>query len=876
MTQDSQASDAPTVVRDDGAPVSEPVELSVGARLSRYVVVEIIGRGGIAQVCRAYDPKLRREVALKLLRLRSGDDGADAEVRLAREAQAMAQLSHPNVVPVFDVEAQGGLVFIAMEYVEGEDLRAWIARGPHPWREVLSKFVAAGRGLAAAHRAGIIHRDFKPHNVLLGHDARVRVTDFGLARAAGEAAMTPPASTMQALEDSMETSALTQDLTRDGTVMGTPAYMAAEQHDGKTPDVASDQFSFCVALWEGLYGQRPFRGRTTEALGQAKRHGEIESPPSASKVPGWLHQVVLRGLHRDPRKRWPSMDALLAALARDPTRRRWALAAGAVIPALLGAALGGRAIIQARTTASCEAKGGAIEDLWNADVREQVAAALRGTGVANAEATAQKTMPWLDAYAREWQSARADVCMAAHVRSDLSQALLEKALWCLDERWMDFGALVAELRRGEAGVVVRAVNAAANLPRMERCLDEDALADLPTPPARQRDQVRTIKAELSRAGALLQAARHAEGIAVARSALAEADAVEWPPLRVAARICLAELLEGTGDYPEAERHLTDAYVEGIRSDDAEAMAGAAVMQIALVGDRLARHDDGRLWGQLAEPHVRRIEPVEGTSTSTLLHNLAVIDEITGQYDEAKAGYERALAIRETVLGPEHPRVATTLANLANVISDQGAFEEARVLYERAAEIRKEAMGSEHPDYASTLNNLAILRDDQGASAEALELYRRALAIWEKALGPEHPRVAVVVGNMGGTHLKLGEHDEARRALERALSILEATLGPEHPFYAAFLESLTQVLLAQGDTEDAVRSARQALAIHEKVGSSAQALSNSRFVLAQALWATNERELARAQAREAVAAFPKDGNAKELEWIEQWLEEHAGD
>jgi tetratricopeptide (TPR) repeat protein len=860
---------------------------------SRYVLLGQLGEGGAGLVFRAYDPELDRKVAIKLLQASASGQAEETEgrARLRREAQAMAKLSHPNIISVFDVgtydEAELGAssdgsadldipprgVFVVMELLEGPDLHTWLGQAQRTWREVLSVFLAAARGLAAAHTTGLIHRDFKPENVIVADDGRVRVLDFGLAGVLGEP-VTAKMVTQPRSRESGETptfDALTTPLTRHGTVMGTPAYMSPEQHRGETTDARTDQYSFCVALYEALHGEPPFRGSTTEALAEAKREGELAPVPSGSTVPGWLQQVVVRGLHSDPQARWPSMDALVVALGNDPARRRRMYAAGAVILGLVAASLGGREIVQARAQAGCEAQGSTIETVWTPGAREQVGTALRSTGVANAEATAEKTVPWLDAYAREWRAARTDACVATHVRGDLSEALLDRALWCLDERRMDFEALVTELAHAEAGAVERAVRAATNLPRVDPCLDQQALAHVPAPPASQRDRVRAVKADLSRARALFQAARYDEGIALARAAVSAADDIEWPRLRAAARIALGELLAGSGDYHESERQLTDAYVEGIGCDDVEAMADAASGLTMVVGNRLARHDDGRLWGKLAEPHVRRVEPTEGVRTSRLLNNRASLEKITGQYDAAETGFRRALTIRETVLGRTHPLVAGTLNNLANVMKDRGQLAEAQVLYERAAEMRKEVMGAGHPDYALTLGNLAILREAQDASAEALDLYQRALAVLEPAFGPENPRVATVLGNMAWTQLRLSHTDEARRSIDRALEIVAASLGPEHPNYALLLESLVWVQAAQGQAEEAVGSARKIVAILEKAESPSQAISWGRFHLAQALWGANERELALAEVRRAIADFPEDGDASQLADMRNWLE-----
>ena len=287
----------------------------VPVMIGRFRVLRPIGAGGMSLVYAAYDERLDRKVAVKLLK---GGGSPDNQARMLREAQAMAKLSHQNVVAVHEVGTWGEQVYIAMEFVKGMDLRAWLAHEPHAWPEVLEVFTAAGHGLSAAHRAGLVHRDFKPANVLLGDDGRVRVVDFGLVRQSDEVHAPGPGASMT----STPITNLHTTLTATGAILGTPAYMSPEQHEGRPADARSDQFSLCVALWEGLYGAPPFAGASLPSLAEAVCNGRVRPVPEDSRVPAWLRRVVLRGLSVDPAARWPGMDELLDELARDPDRLR--------------------------------------------------------------------------------------------------------------------------------------------------------------------------------------------------------------------------------------------------------------------------------------------------------------------------------------------------------------------------------------------------------------------------------------------------------------------------------------------------------------------------------------------------------------------------
>jgi hypothetical protein len=315
------------------------VVIERGTKIGRFVVVAELGAGGMGAVFAAHDPELDRQVALKLMK--GSGEGEEDRVRMLREGQAMARVTHANVITVYEVGVEDGAVFLAQELLDGGTLTEWLEE-PRPQHEIIDKFIAAGRGLAAAHAAGLVHRDFKPDNVLLGTDGRVRVADFGLARALGRAddqlAATVRGGGPSVAGDASSKSPMTERLTRTGAVMGTPMYMAPEQHRGERADARSDQFSFCVALYHALYGAWPFPGKTAVALADAVIAGRMQPPPRGRRVPVRLRRLLARGLRTDPAERYPSMAALLAELAAPPrSLGRIGLATGAL--ALAGGAL---------------------------------------------------------------------------------------------------------------------------------------------------------------------------------------------------------------------------------------------------------------------------------------------------------------------------------------------------------------------------------------------------------------------------------------------------------------------------------------------------------------------------------------------------------
>lgn len=308
------ASEAPPPLESDEKPVQAGTQ---PPRIGRYILLRAIGEGGMGVVYAAYDEELDRKVAVKILHpSRRGDD--QLRSRILREAQALARVSSPGVVHVYQVGETGGQIYIAMEFVNGTTLSKWQAEPGRSWQEILRMYSAAGRGLLSAHEAGLVHRDFKPDNVLIGKDGWPRVADFGLARVqTGQTGSSTDHSAITVIKEAELAKPPLPNLTKTGVAMGTPLYMSPEQHQGEPVDSRSDQFSFCVALYEALYGQMPFAANTMQSLYFNVVSGRILPRPADSHVPTIIHEAILRGLATKPDQRFPSMSELLAALSID-------------------------------------------------------------------------------------------------------------------------------------------------------------------------------------------------------------------------------------------------------------------------------------------------------------------------------------------------------------------------------------------------------------------------------------------------------------------------------------------------------------------------------------------------------------------------------
>jgi len=781
-------------------------------KLGRYVVLDVLGQGAMGVVLRAYDRELDRPVALKVLHQGLVERHAQ---RLRREAQALAKLSHPNVVQVYEVGEVEGQTFVAMELVKGRTLREWMEQQPRPdWRECVRVFMQVGAGLAAAHERGLIHRDFKPGNAIVDEKGRPRVLDFGLARLGGEADDEPSTIT-RTRPDVHEGVPLEASLTDTGAVLGTPAYMPPEQMDGGQVDARSDQFSFCVSLYEALHGKRPFEGHTMEALMVAVRAGKIRSAPKPTSVPEPLRKLLLRGLSTDPAERWPSMEALLERLQGlvAPRRRRW-LALGVTV-GLLGLG-GGLGVTQAMEWLSrCTGARGQLEGVWDEARREELRTAILGTGLSYAPDTWERVEPPLDRYAEAWAMEHTETCEATRVRNEQSEAEMSLRMACLRERRLHLRATVDELSRADATVVENAVRAVTSVPGLERCADVEALrADVPPPedPA-VAEQVAALDEQLVQAKAKQDTGKYEEALRLVDDVVEKGETLDYEPLMVRAWLRQGWLRDHLGDYEGAAAVLRPAYRAAVaRRMPAE--AGSASRKVLYVlGVRLARLAEARGWAEHAEAMSR----AEGTdeASAEYLEFLGTVARSEGKYDEARDSYERALAILEKARGPDHPDMAETLNSLGSLAQLQGKYDEARDSYERGLAIREKVLGPDHPVMTIWLNNLGILAFSQGKYDEAQRSFERALAIWEKALGPDHLRIAPALSNLGAVAYTQGKHEEARDLYERALAIEEKARGPNHPDVAMSLSNLGTLARSQGKYEEALALHERALAILEK-------------------------------------------------------------
>jgi tRNA A-37 threonylcarbamoyl transferase component Bud32/tetratricopeptide (TPR) repeat protein len=706
--------------------------LAEGARIGRYVVGEPLGAGAMAQVYAAWEPELDRRVALKVLREPPGADAGEARRRVVAEAQAMARLAHPNVVAVHEVGTVDDAVFVAMELVAGDTLRDWAAR-PRPWREVAAVLLEVARGLAAVHAAGVVHRDVKPDNVIVGADGRARLGDFGLARAAA-----PETET-----DGRVTAVATRAVpalgtpTATGVIAGTPAYMAPEVLAGRSADAASDQFSFGVMAWELLHGQRPHGGATSSALHAAASAGAPRSPRGA--VPRWLDAIVRRCLAPEPAARFASMSGVAAAVSRGLGGRRTAPWIG-----------GGLALAAAASVATWVAVRRAPSPVpLPKDVEclgRRVAGAAFGY---RSESVALKA----------WESRWGEVAGAACELSRLQPVRAAAQDRCLEVRRLEVKALLA---RPDAAVA----DALAALPDPAECAALDGGAD-PVPLDRTRaTAVREVDAGLPAIRAATAAGSAREVVAAATALVERARGADHAPTLADALIALAEATRGTGDLAAAAIHARDAAAAAERGHADATAADAWILRVAIAGDRrdLAAADELAV---LAEAVIGRAgnAPAKRARLDAMRGLMAYN---RGDLDAAGARLAAARAAHPHDDTVEVARIETALGQVARAA---GRLDAAERHLREAHRIDRGIYGERHPMIGHDLHNLAgVLRLRHELDA-ALATYREALAIADATAGTRSVAAGLSHNSIGLVLMERDEWDAARVELETALAIL---------------------------------------------------------------------------------------------------------
>lgn len=758
----------------------------------------------------------------------------------------MARVAHPNVVAVFEAglhepELGEASVFVAMELVEGQTLRDWVDETRPKWSRTLEVYREAGRGLAAVHDAGLVHRDFKPDNAMIDETGRVFVMDFGLARDTGFEA--------PAIDSPSAAATLIGKLTRTGALLGTPAYMAPEQFAGNVADARSDQYSFCVALYEALWQRRPYDANTPVALAATLIDGAPPKVPPPDDVPWGVRSAILRGLAANPDARWPTMDMLVAELSPRRRSRRILVGVTGIATAVVATSY---AAISGPETSVCAGAEEAIAETWNPKRAEEVVQAFERAAPTWGATAAQHAIALVDAYAEHWATEHASACRSALGDESTGDALLDARMRCLARRQAELDSVVEALTTADAGVVLHYERALEGLVEPERCTEPaylEATDDAPDDPrvARRVEELEQRLAAIHTArvlGAPQRALQQLEAMAT------EVAALDHPPLTVDLQIERASLLADLEPGPAAFDALERAYFGAVTARrDLEAVR-VALDLAGLLASTLHDLDAAQHWLELGQEGAERVGLIDGQVDISAAAaevarasgrigeaidlqvasmrrierecprpcgkavqryiELSTLENEAERIDDALAYADLAVQAIEATQGKDAPAMARALMRRAESLIDLDRPADAIAALRRVIELRTRDKGEGHLDTLGAMSLLGSALLGAGETEDGLALLEQTA---EKARDVEFPAFAgAVLNRLGGEYVDLERTDDARRVYLAAKDMAQQTLPPEHPAFAILESNLAHVEQTEGNHEQALVRFQRALAI----------------------------------------------------------------
>ncbi|MBL8946758.1 MAG: tetratricopeptide repeat protein, partial [Myxococcales bacterium] len=766
-----------------------------------------------------------------------------------------------------------------------------------PWREILGAFRQAARGLAAAHARGLVHRDFKPDNALVSTAGVVKVVDFGLATALQGTSSDPMRSTSDT--SAVAPSSPEGTITASGAIAGTPGYMAPEQFEGAPLDARADQFAFCVALWEALFGEPPFPRVALAQLIDAVQSGAIRPPPSGRGVPATVRRALERGLSPRREDRFVDMAALVTALERDPRRRA---VRGGAIALVLGAAavawgLGRRD--DPPTCAGLELPG------WDDATRRATAAAVIATGIPDAPATWARIERTIDEYRARWIEERAAACDAVIAAAD---ARPDPRLACGERRAGELAAVLERIATSDADALDHAILAVARLPDPRGCAAAAQLGQRPPPPTdpEARSAYLAWQAELAAADAAFAMSDLDEARRRTSAALEGARAIDRPDCEAEARFLLARIERAAGAFPAAREAFEAAYW-GARASGHDAIAAMAAIDLGefdaderpesaaswlehgqAIVDRLGGADPlrGRLLTNLGIAAMRardldravalqrealaiyeQLEGDDGLGTAVVLQNLGILQFMqSAPDDETRATLSRVRDIFTARLGAMHPDLAEPLVMLASLDHRAGRLDDAEEEFRETLTLVRHAHGENSMLAAQAFNGLALVAESRGDDPQALVLLEQAIAVVTALSSAEDLQVGTLESNLVDVLSRLDRHDEALARARHVVEIFRATVGEEHPGTSDGHCLTGRELHLLGRSAEAIAPLEACLRIRLALDAPAAYRWSPRLDLARALAATQAepsrtRELLDLARRDAVEAGEADAIAK---------------
>jgi len=785
----------------------EPVA-TVGQELGRFTLTRLLGRGGMGEVWAARDPELEREVAIKLLYVDFGGMDHDRQTRLRREAQAMARVTHPNIVRIYELGADGDRLFCAMELVEGETLRQWLET-PRRWRETLEVLLAAGRGVAAAHAAGLVHRDVKPDNVMIARDGRILVADFGLAKLAGMGAEPVPAALGSVDIDA----GADLSLTTTGTFLGTPMYMAPEVLAARDGDALSDQFSFCVMAYEALYRSLPFRGTTLGELIDSVHDEPAPPPPGRKAPPRGIWRCIRRGIAVAKEGRWPTMAPLLAGLERAasaPRRRRVAIAAAAVLALSASSVIVLAAPEPDEEQLVREEGQSRMAAVWSPARQAGMRAAFARAGDPALAAQGPSTAGALDRYRDAWLAMRIDAWRATNRRKEQSTRLLELRMRCLDRLSDEMDAFLQiaagadqpdELRRIGGGV--------GRLTEVATCADEGKMAAIfpATIDDDRPDLRRKFDVEEARMRAAIAAMPPAEAIVRIQAAIADADRARVPGLSSGFLFLLAVAQSEAGDIAGAEATLRKLIQEAARARRHFMVAAGWLRLIQSLSGKQSRLDEAIA----LEPTARAAVAQAGDEPDLRAELATTMGGIAWEKEDLKTARDKFLEARDIMVaahGPKNVVAAGVEVSVAMADFQMGQLDEATRHAEHGYGILRDAKDDDRAA-GKALMVLAWVSRERKDWEGAVRHSRDAIAEMARLHGTDNLELAFARRELGLALGELERYDEAIDQLSQCANTFRR-VGPTHPDTLEVALEVGELYEKAGRRADAEKNDRSAV------------------------------------------------------------------
>lgn len=744
--------------------------LQPGEKLASYTILRRVGRGAMGEVYEAEDESLQRQVALKLIH------AVDSKDSIRDEARVIAQINHPNVVTVYEVGEHQGILFIAMEFVIGQTLSEWIEKD-HPLSSLLDVLIQAGDGLYAAHRSDIVHRDFKPDNILVGEDGRVRVTDFGLATPESESFIHGTSQLRDPLVSSK------------GELIGTPAYMSPEQFRGEKATHLSDQFAFGIVCWEVLFKQMPFSGQSIEALSKAVIDGQMRGTQTGNRKNRQLKHVFAKMLSSLDTHRFESMSQVLLRLReiqKPPIKRKALLAASAIgVSAALMFSLQNKSA----PAVSCDQGNAQIAPIWNQNIKASLTANLES------KSNWQDAIQNIDNYSEQWAQSADAACHATHIDGSQSSELLDRRQLCLDSKKNDFSGLIHVLQAGEP--IKNVLSATKQLPSIDECEDTQRLLSLVPPPATQVDRERLahIEKKLAETYAFQTTGDTPQAIKNYPSIIQESEDFGYKPLLAKALFRYGDALSSERDQQKTKEVVERALTTATAAGDDHLAAEAAIQLFSTIGFSKGT-EAAQIWGELASASIDRTGN-DPSLRSDLMLRQAEQKQKDGKSEEALRLFRECCALRERVSGSNDISQFACQTGAGQSASSLNLIDESIKHNEKAIEVVKAHGTTKGSLIGMPLISLADSYAELGDYPHAIQSASEALALFIGEYGEGHPWVAYARVGLGYHTLKSGKAAESISHLEKAVEENTATLGADHLNTAYSVVGLADALFELG-------------------------------------------------------------------------------